>query len=55
MGWRVALNERADLDLEQVVAFLAQRNLTYLSTTPQREGSLAELTLRTYASPYVEK
>jgi plasmid stabilization system protein ParE len=26
MGWRVALNERADLDLEHVVAFLAQRN-----------------------------
>jgi plasmid stabilization system protein ParE len=26
MGWRVALNEQADLDLEHVVAFLAQRN-----------------------------
>ena len=26
MGWRVALNERAELDLEQVVAFLAQKN-----------------------------
>jgi toxin ParE1/3/4 len=26
MGWRVALNERADLDLGHVVAFLAQRN-----------------------------
>ncbi len=26
MGWRVALNERADLDLGHVVAFLSQRN-----------------------------
>jgi plasmid stabilization system protein ParE len=26
MGWRVALNERADLDLEHVVAFLARKN-----------------------------
>jgi plasmid stabilization system protein ParE len=26
MVWRVALNERADLDLEHAVAFLAQRN-----------------------------
>jgi plasmid stabilization system protein ParE len=27
MGWRVALNERDDLDLEHVVAFLARKNL----------------------------
>ena len=27
MVWRIALNERADLDLEHVVAFLAQKNL----------------------------
>ncbi len=26
MVWRIALNERADLDLEHVVAFLAQKN-----------------------------
>jgi plasmid stabilization system protein ParE len=26
MGWRVALNERADFDLEQVVSFLARKN-----------------------------
>ena len=26
MVWRIALNERADLDLENVVAFLAQKN-----------------------------
>ena len=26
MGWRVALNEQAGLDLEHVVAFLAQRS-----------------------------
>ena len=26
MGWRVALNERAELDLEHVVAFLARKN-----------------------------
>ncbi len=26
MGWRVALSERADLDLEHVVAFLARKN-----------------------------
>jgi plasmid stabilization system protein ParE len=26
MGWRIALNERADLDLEHVVAFLARKN-----------------------------
>lgn len=26
MGWRIALNERAELDLEHVVAFRAQKN-----------------------------
>ena len=26
MVWRIALNERADLDLEHVVAFLARKN-----------------------------
>lgn len=26
MGWRVALSERADSDLEQVVSFLARKN-----------------------------
>lgn len=26
MGWHVALTERAELDLEQTVAFLAQKN-----------------------------
>ena len=26
MGWRVALNEQAEFDLEQVVAFLAKKN-----------------------------
>ena len=26
MGWRVALNDRAELDLEQAVAFLARKN-----------------------------
>jgi plasmid stabilization system protein ParE len=26
MGWCVALNERADFDLEQVVSFLARKN-----------------------------
>jgi plasmid stabilization system protein ParE len=27
MGWKVGLSERAERDLEQVVAFLAQRNV----------------------------
>lgn len=26
MGWGIALNEQAELDLEQVVAFLARKN-----------------------------
>ena len=26
MGWRITLSERADLDLENVVTFLARRN-----------------------------